>query len=58
MRLRAMVATPDGSQSASAQLSGPADAPERLGEQVSALLEQQDASAILAACRENAAPDA
>jgi hydroxymethylbilane synthase len=58
MHLRAMVATPDGSQSASAQLSGPADAPERLGEQVSALLEQQDASAILAACRENAAPDA
>jgi hydroxymethylbilane synthase len=58
MRLRAMVATPDGRQSASAELSGPADAPELLGERVSELLKQQDANAILAACRENAAPDA
>jgi hydroxymethylbilane synthase len=58
MRLRAMVATPDGTRSAFAELSGPADAPELLGEQVSELLRQQDASAILAACREDAAPDA
>jgi hydroxymethylbilane synthase len=58
MRLRAMVATPDGRQSASAELSGPADAPELLGERVSELLKQQDANAILAVCRENAAPDA
>jgi hydroxymethylbilane synthase len=58
MHLRAMVATPDGSQSASAGLSGPADAPEQLGERVSELLKQQDADAILAACRAVAAPDA
>jgi hydroxymethylbilane synthase len=58
MRLRARVATPDGTRSAFAELSGPADAPELLGEQVSELLRQQDASAILAACREDAAPDA
>ncbi len=31
MRLRAMVATPDGTRMASAELSGPADAPEALG---------------------------
>ncbi|MFL6673780.1 MAG: hydroxymethylbilane synthase [Massilia sp.] len=58
MRLRAMVAMPDGTRSASAELSGPADAPERLGEQVSELLQKQDAGAILAACRADAAPDA
>jgi hydroxymethylbilane synthase len=57
MHLRAMVATPDGKRSASAELSGPADAPERLGERVSELLQQQDASAILAACRVDAMPD-
>ena len=51
MHLRAMVATPDGSRMASAELSGPADAPEALGEQVSALLARQDASAILALCK-------
>jgi hydroxymethylbilane synthase len=58
MHLAAMVATPDGKRSASAALSGPADAPERLGEQVSELLKQQDASAILAACRQDSASDA
>ncbi len=58
MHLRAMVATPDGKRSASAELSGPADQPEELGQQVSELLQQQDADAILAACREVAAPDA
>ncbi|MCS0660170.1 hydroxymethylbilane synthase [Massilia terrae] len=58
MHLRAMVATPDGKRSASAELSGPADQPEQLGLRVSELLQQQDADAILAACREAAAPDA
>jgi hydroxymethylbilane synthase len=51
MHLRAMVATPDGTRKASAALSGPANAPEALGEQVSALLAAQDASAILAVCK-------
>jgi len=54
MRLRAMVATPDGTRMASAELSGPADAPEALGEQVSRLLADQDANAILAACKAEA----
>jgi len=59
MHLRAMVATPDGKRSASAELSGPADAPEVLGQQVSDLLHTQDAMAILAACKvEAAAADA
>lgn len=58
MHLRAMVAMPDGSRMASAELSGPADQPERLGEQVSALLAEQDASAILAACKAAGADDA
>jgi hydroxymethylbilane synthase len=58
MHLRAMVATPDGKRSASAELSGPAGAPEELGQGVSELLQQQDADAILAACREVADPDA
>ncbi len=51
MHLRAMVAMPDGSRMAKAALSGPASQPEKLGEQVSALLAEQDASAILAACK-------
>jgi hydroxymethylbilane synthase len=54
MHLRAMVATPDGKRMASAEASGPADQPELLGEQVSALLAAQDASAILAACKADA----
>jgi hydroxymethylbilane synthase len=58
LHLRAMVATPDGRRSASAELSGPADKPEQLGQRVSELLQQQDADAILAVCREGAAPDA
>lgn len=60
MRLRAMVATPDGKRSARAELSGPADAPETLGQQVSDLLRQQDAQAILAEIKAQAeaAPDA
>jgi hydroxymethylbilane synthase len=51
MHLRAMVATPDGTRKASAASSGPANAPEALGEQVSKLLAAQDASAILAECK-------
>ena len=60
MRLRAMVATPDGKRMASASASGPANAPEQLGARVAALLQEQDASAILAACQAEAAaaPDA
>ena len=54
MRLRAMVATPDGTRMASAELSGPANLPENLGEKVSALLAEQDASAILAVCKAEA----
>ncbi len=57
MRLRAMVATPDGTRMASAELSGPADAPEALGQQVAALLQKQDAHAILAACAAAASTD-
>jgi porphobilinogen deaminase len=52
--LRAMVATPDGQRVASAEASGPADAPEALGQQVADLLAQQDAHAILAACKAQA----
>jgi len=51
MRLRAMVATPDGSRIAHADASGPADAPEALGRQVAEALHTQDADAILAACK-------
>ncbi len=54
MLLRAMVATPDGSRMASAELRGPADAPELLGRRVAALLQEQDAHAILAACAASA----
>ncbi len=54
MRLRAMVATPDGARMASAELSGPADAPVALGRAVSALLDAQDAHAILASCKAEA----
>jgi len=55
LRLRAMVATPDGRRSAFAEASGPAALPEALGEQVARLLEQQDAAAILAECKADAA---
>jgi hydroxymethylbilane synthase len=50
LHLRAMVATPDGRRSAFAEGTGPADAPEVLGEQVSLRLREQDADAILAEC--------
>ncbi len=54
MRLRAMVATPDGQRIASAEASGPADAPQALGRQAATLLQAQDAAAILAACAASA----
>jgi hydroxymethylbilane synthase len=49
--LRAMVALPDGSRVATAQARGPASAPEALGQQIAALLREQGADAILAACK-------
>jgi hydroxymethylbilane synthase len=52
MRLRAMVATPDGLQVAAAEVSGPADAPEVLGQRVALMLQEQGAAAILDACRD------
>ena len=58
MRLRAMVATPDGQRMATAEMNGPADAPEVLGRQVASALAEQDAEAILAACVIEAKADA
>jgi hydroxymethylbilane synthase len=54
MRLRAMVATPDGKRIATADATGPADAPETLGRTIADALRAQDANAILAACKANA----
>jgi hydroxymethylbilane synthase len=54
MRLRGMVATPDGSRVASAEVSGPANAPEELGRKIADALRMQDAAAILAACQADA----
>lgn len=51
MRLRAMVATPDGTRIAHAEVNGAANDPEALGHQIAAALHAQDATAILAACR-------
>ncbi len=51
LKLRAMVATPDGKRIAKAEVRGAADAPETLGMQVARELEAQDATAILAACK-------
>jgi hydroxymethylbilane synthase len=58
MRLRAMVATPDGKRIAHADSSGPADAPEELGRRIADALRAQNAAAILAACMADAANDA
>jgi hydroxymethylbilane synthase len=55
MHLRAMVATPDGSRMASAEVRGDASQPEELGAQVAELLRAQDAVGILAACLSDAA---
>ncbi len=51
MRLRAMVATPDGTRIASADITGPVADPEALGRQIVDVLRAQDAEAILAACK-------
>ncbi len=50
MRLRAMVATPDGKIVARAEAIGPAEEPEKLGESVALALRRQGAADILAAC--------
>jgi len=49
LRLRAIVASPDGRRAARAECSGSADAPEALGEQAAALLRERGAGEILAA---------
>lgn len=54
MRLRAMVATPDGQRIAQAEAMGPADAPESLGHTIADILNGQDAAAILAECKTQA----
>lgn len=51
MRLRAMVATPDGTRIARAEVNGSAATPEVLGQEIARALEAQDATAILAACK-------
>ena len=51
MRLRAMVATPDGLRIARAEVNGDAAMPEALGQEIAIALEAQNASAILAACK-------
>ena len=51
LRLRAMVSTPDGTRVATGQLDGSTDQPEELGRQIVALLQAQDANAILAVCK-------
>jgi hydroxymethylbilane synthase len=58
MRMRAMIATPDGRRVARADLTGRADAPEVLGGQIAAALQQQDATAILDSCHTGVAGDA
>ena len=57
MHLRAMIAMPDGSRIAAAEVRGPAHNPVALGEQVAALLRAQDAEVILAACKAETAPE-
>ncbi|GIZ54031.1 hydroxymethylbilane synthase [Noviherbaspirillum aridicola] len=51
MRLRAMVATPDGKRIASAETRGAAADPEALGREIADALRARDAEGILAACR-------
>lgn len=58
MRMRAMIATPDGTRVAHADLSGAANAPEALGAQIAVVLQQQEAKDILASCHAGAAGDA
>lgn len=58
MHLRAMVATPDGQRMVTAEASGPAQDPVRLGHQVADALATQDAAGILAACLAGSQSDA
>lgn len=58
MRLRAMVATPDGTRIATADAFGPANAPQELGRQIADVLKAQDAAEILAACHVEPQADA
>jgi hydroxymethylbilane synthase len=51
MRLRAMVATPDGKRMASADASGETSAPEALGRRIADVLSDQGAASILEACK-------
>jgi len=57
MRLRAMIATPDGTRVARADLSGPSDMPEMLGDRIAEALRTQDAQAILDVCKNDAVAD-
>lgn len=54
LRLRGMVALPDGSRMANAEVSGPQADPEQLGLRLAAALRAQDADSILDACRSDA----
>jgi hydroxymethylbilane synthase len=56
MHLRAMVATPDGTQAAKAEVHGKAEDYQALGMEVVAALRAQNADAILAVCRETEQP--
>jgi len=48
LRLRGLVAKPDGTQVVRAEASGPVSAPEELGQKLAAELRAQGADAILA----------
>lgn len=52
LRLRALVATPDGKRVAQTDLTGDVSAPEALTRQVVAALQAQGADSILSACKE------
>ena len=54
LHMRAMVGTPDGQRIARAEASGPASAPEALGQRIADLLDAQGAAAILEACKADA----
>lgn len=58
MRLRAMVATPDGRRVAATDVQGSRDDPEALGRQAADALSAQNAAEILAECAVEPAPDA
>jgi hydroxymethylbilane synthase len=58
LRLRAMVATPDGQRTATADVRGSIFEPEALGRQAVELLQRQDAAAILAVCAASVEADA